>query len=150
MLIPTKLMHIALKEAKLAYEKDEVPVGCVIADNKGNIISQAHNLCRSLNDPTAHAEILAIQSACKKLKTTNLSDYQLFVTLEPCSMCAGAIGSSKISKLFFGLYDKKFGAIINGSQIFHNKHAYPPIEIFPEMLDNPSKEILNKFFAAKR
>lgn len=104
-----KYMKEALKEAKKAYEKKEVPVGCVIVkDDK--IIARAHNLKESKNDTTKHAEIIAIQKASKKLNSWRLLDCEMYVTLEPCPMCAGAIINSRISKIYIGTDDEKTGA----------------------------------------
>ena len=105
-----KFMKIALQEAKKAYNKLEVPVGCVIVKN-GEIIAKAHNLKETKYDTTKHAEILAIQKASKKLKSWRLIDCQMYVTLEPCSMCAGAIINSRIKKLYYGAKDEKTGAV---------------------------------------
>ena len=104
-----KFMKEALKEAKKAYEKDEIPVGAVIVkDNK--IIARAHNLKESKNNSICHAEILAIQKACKKLNSWRLLDCEMYVTLEPCSMCAGALINSRIKKVYIGTADEKTGA----------------------------------------
>ena len=103
-----KFMKAALKEAQKAYDKLEVPVGCVIVkDNK--IIARAHNLKETKTDTTKHAEILAIQKASKKLKSWRLTDCDMYVTLEPCSMCAGAIIQSRLNKVYYGAYDEKTG-----------------------------------------
>lgn len=150
MLIPITLMQTAINEAKIAFSKNEVPVGAVISDLKGNIIAQAHNQVISLNDPTAHAEILAIRAACTQLNITNLSNYQIFTTLEPCCMCAGAILTAKIKRIYFGLYDEKFGGIISSNKIINAKNAYPEIEIYPEMLNKTSQKLLREFFQKLR
>jgi len=150
MLIPIELMQTAINEAKIAYNKNEVPIGSVISDLNGNIIAKAHNQVLSLNDPTAHAEILAIRSACSILKTTNLSNYQIFSTVEPCCMCSGAILTAKIKRIYFGLYDEKFGGIISSNKIVNSANAYPDIEIYPEMLTQPSKKLLREFFKKLR
>ena len=104
-----KFMEEALKEAKKAYKKDEVPVGAVIVKD-GKIISRAHNLRESKNMATAHAEILAIEKASKKISSWRLVDCDMYVTLEPCTMCMGAIISSRIRNLYIGALDKKTGA----------------------------------------
>ena len=104
-----RFMKEALKEAKKAYDKLEVPVGCVIVKD-GKIISRAHNLKETKKDTTKHAEILAIQKASKKLEAWRLLDCDMYVTLEPCSMCAGAIINSRIRNLYIGTMDKKTGA----------------------------------------
>ena len=104
-----KFMKVALKEAKKAYDKEEIPVGAVIVKD-GKIIARAHNLKESSNNAISHAEILAIQKACKKLNSWRLLDCEMYVTLEPCSMCAGAIINSRISKIYIGTDDEKTGA----------------------------------------
>ena len=104
-----KFMKEALKEAKKAYEKLEVPVGCVIVKD-GKVIARAHNLKETQADTTKHAEMLAIQKASKKLKAWRLLDCDMYVTLEPCSMCAGAIINSRIRNLYIGALDEKTGA----------------------------------------
>ena len=101
-----KYMSQALKEAKKAYEKDEIPVGAIIVKNN-KIIARAHNLKESKENAICHAEILAIQKACKKLNSWRLNDCQMYVTLEPCSMCAGALINSRIDKVYIGTLDKK-------------------------------------------
>ena len=101
-----KFMREALKEAKKAYEKLEVPVGCVIVKD-GKIISRGHNLKETKKDTTKHAEIIAIQKASKKLNSWRLLDCEMYVTLEPCSMCAGGIINSRIKKIYIGHLDKK-------------------------------------------
>ena len=107
--MPEKYMKEALKEAKKAYNKKEVPVGAVIVKD-GKIIARAHNLKETKLDTTKHAEILAIQKASKKLKAWRLKDCEMYITLEPCSMCAGAIISSRIKKIYIGTMDPKTGA----------------------------------------
>lgn len=102
-------MDIALEEAKKAYEADEIPVGVVIVRD-GEIISRSHNLKESLNSPIAHAEVLAIEEACKKLNNWRLSGCDMYVTLEPCPMCASLIAQSRISKLYIGTFNKDMGA----------------------------------------
>ena len=100
-------MEIALKEAKLAKERDEIPVGAVIIDKNKNILASNGNRVIELSDPTAHAEILCIREASKKLKNERLIDCTIFSSLEPCVMCASAISYARIKKLFFGAYDHK-------------------------------------------
>lgn len=104
-----KFMKEALKEAKKAYDRDEIPVGAVIVRD-GKIIARAHNSKESSKNAVAHAEILAIQKACKKLESWRLLDCEMYVTLEPCPMCAGALINSRISKIYIGTDDEKTGA----------------------------------------
>ncbi|MDY4788000.1 MAG: tRNA adenosine(34) deaminase TadA [Bacilli bacterium] len=144
-----KFMNEALKEAKKAYKKDEVPVGCVIVkDNK--IIARAHNLKMKEQSVISHAEINAIKKASKKLKEMYLIDCDMYVTLEPCTMCSGAIIHSRLRKVYFGAYDNKTGAIVSKSQIldqdFHNHHVLYEGNI---MQDECSK-ILKEYFKEKR
>jgi tRNA(adenine34) deaminase len=119
-------MQRALRLASQAFNDDEVPIGCVIIhDNK--IIGQGHNQCESLNDATAHAEMIAITAACSTLDDWRLNECSIYVTKEPCSMCAGAIINSRIEKLYFGCYDKEFGAC--GSNL-----KYVEIQILQHLL----------------
>ena len=104
-----KLMKVAIKEGMKSLKSGDVPIGCVIADENGKIIARAHNEREKSGLPTAHAEILAINKAGKKLGRWNLSGCTLVVTLEPCVMCAGAVVNSRISTVVFGAYDKRFG-----------------------------------------
>ena len=96
-----KFMTLALKEADKAEQKEEVPIGCVIVKD-GKVVAKAHNLKQTKRLATAHAEVLAIEKACRKLKDWRLEDYEIYVTLEPCAMCAGAIASARIKKAYFG------------------------------------------------
>ena len=115
-----KFMKEALKEAKKAYEKLEVPVGAVIVKN-GKIIARAHNLKETKKDTTKHAEILAIEKASKKLNAWRLLDCEMYITLEPCSMCAGAIINSRIKKIYIGALDEKTGAAGSVLNLFDYK-----------------------------
>lgn len=138
-------MEEALKEAKKAYEKLEIPVGAVIVQN-GKIIARAHNLKESKQTALAHAEILAIQKANKKLKNWRLLDCEMYVTLEPCEMCMGAITSSRIKKLFIGTTDPKKQEKID-TQKYYEKYG---IEIEVGILQEDSEYILKEFFRTLR
>lgn len=143
-------MRIALKEAEKAAKADEVPVGCVIVRN-GEIISRAHNLREKNQQANAHAEMLAIQKASKKLGTWCLQDCDLYVTLEPCMMCTGVIGHARIKRLIYGTADPKGGTIdtlIRIKEIPHLK-TYPK-EIVSGVLQPECSEILSSFFREKR
>ncbi len=111
-------MRLALLEAKKAMGLDEVPVGAVIISNSGEVISKGHNLCIGLNDPTAHAEILAIRSACDKVSNYRLTGCILITTLEPCIMCMGALVHARIQGLVFGARDPKAGAVVSRMDFF--------------------------------
>ena len=143
-------MLLALEEAKKAANIGEVPVGAVIADVCGKIIAKTHNLRETLNDPTAHAEILAIKEAGQKLQKWRLTDLTLYVTLEPCPMCAGAILESRIRRLVYGAMDIKRGAIESMFALFGHKAFNERIEIRAGVLEDECKELLQEFFEKKR
>lgn len=141
-------MEEALKEAKKAYKKDEVPVGAVIVKD-GKIISRAHNLRESKNMATAHAEILAIEKASKKISSWRLVDCDMYVTLEPCTMCMGAIISSRIRSLYIGALDKKTGAC--GSFVDLSMYKYNhTVNIYKGILLEKCEYILKDFFKKLR
>ena len=144
-----KFMKIALKEAKKAYEKLEVPVGAVIVKN-GEVIAKAHNLKETKYDTTKHAEILAIQKASKKLESWRLLDCEMYVTLEPCSMCAGAIINSRIKKIYIGTLDKKTGAAGSVLNLFEDYKFNHKVEVEKGILKNECEEILQVFFKKLR
>lgn len=141
-------MNEAIKEAKKAYIKDEVPIGAVIVKD-GKVISRAHNLRESKQCSTAHAEILAIEKACKKLGTWRLDECDLYVTLEPCPMCAGAILQSRIRKVIFGALDRKGGSIVSNMKMYEVKgyNHYPDIDV---QLNDECSQLLKDFFKQKR
>jgi len=134
----------ALKEAKKGYFKDEVPVGSIIT--MGNrIISRGHNLCETLSDPTAHAEMQVLSSACYSLKTQYLTRCTIYTTLEPCAMCAGALFWSQINTVVFGAFDKKRGMSLIQKNILH-----PKTKIVSGVLNEKCSYILSDFFLKKR
>lgn len=138
-------MKQALKEAQKAYDKLEVPVGAVIVKD-GKVIARAHNIKETKNDTTNHAEILAIKKASKKLNSWRLLNCEMYVTLEPCSMCAGALIQSRISKVYIGAMDEKTGAcgsVLNLLQDYKFNHK---VEIQTGAMKNECEEILKKFF----
>ena len=144
-----KYMKEALKEAKKAYEKLEVPVGVVIVkDNK--IIARAHNLKETKKDTTNHAEILAIQKASKKLEAWRLNDCEMYVTLEPCSMCAGAIINSRIKKIYIGALDEKTGAAGSVLNLFEDYKFNHKVEVEKGILKEECENILKSFFKELR
>ncbi len=140
-----KFMKEALKEAKKAYEKEEVPVGCVIVKD-GKIIARAHNLKETKYDTTKHAEILAIQKASKKLKSWRLIDCDMYVTLEPCSMCAGAIINSRIRKVYYGASDEKTGAIGSVFNLLEDYKFNHKVEYQSGIMQEECEGILKEFF----
>ena len=144
-----KYMQIALKEAQKAYEKLEVPVGAVIVKN-GEIIAKAHNLKETKFDTTKHAEILAIQKASKKLKSWRLIDCEMYITLEPCSMCAGAIINSRIKKIYIGTLDKKTGACGSVLNLLEDYKFNHKVEIQTGIMQKECENILKEFFKKLR
>ncbi len=144
-----KFMKEALKEALKAEEKLEVPVGCVIVKD-GKVIARAHNQKETKFDTTKHAEIMAIQKASKKLKSWRLIDCEMYVTLEPCSMCAGAIINSRIKKLYIGTMDKKTGAAGSVLNLFEDYPFNHKVEIQKGVMQEDCEKILKDFFKKLR
>ena len=142
-------MEQALKEAKKAYKKLEVPVGAVIVKD-GKIISRAHNQKETKTDTTKHAEILAIQKASKKLKSWRLIDCEMYVTLEPCTMCAGAIINSRIKKVHIGAMDEKTGAVGSVLNLFEDYTFNHKVEYEIGILQEECENILKTFFKELR
>lgn len=139
----------ALKEAKKAYAKDEVPVGAVIVKD-GKIIARGHNLKELKCDTTKHAEIIAIQKASKKLQSWRLINCEMYVTLEPCAMCAGAMIQSRISKLYFGASDLKTGAVGSVLNLLEDYKFNHQVEFQGGILKNECENILKQFFKELR
>ena len=144
-----KFMKQALKEAKKAYEKLEVPVGAVIVKD-GKIIAKAHNLKETKTDTTKHAEILAIQKASKKLESWRLLDCEMYITLEPCSMCAGAIINSRIKKVYIGALDEKTGAAGSVLNLFEDYKFNNKVEVEKGVMQKECENILKDFFKMLR
>lgn len=138
-------MQAALNEAELAFTKGEIPVGCVIVQN-GKIISKAHNLREKTKNPLHHAEIIAIEKASEIIGDWRLSDCDIYVTLEPCVMCAGAILNSRIKNLYFGAYDFKYGACFSNDNIFYTNRENCFTTVYGGIMENECKRILNDFF----
>ena len=147
--MPSDYMVHAIQMAKQAIRLDEVPVGAVIVKND-EIIAKTHNLCQTYNDPTAHAEIIAIKLAAEKVGAQRLEDCDLYVTLEPCAMCATALSHARIRRIYFGAYDPKSGGIDHGPRIYtHNTIHHKP-ETFGGIMEQECGDILTQFFEAKR
>ena len=142
-------MKQALKEANKAYKKLEVPVGAVIVKD-GKIIARAHNQKETKTDTTKHAEILAIQKASKKLESWRLIDCEMYVTLEPCSMCAGAIINSRIKKVYIGAMDEKTGAVGSVLNLFEDYTFNHKVEAETGVMEKECQETLKKFFKELR
>ncbi len=146
----TEYMEIALNQAQKAYNCNEVPVGAVITTASGEILAQTHNLCETQKDVTAHAEILAIKKAAQKLGHARLTGCDLWVTLEPCAMCAAAIAFSRIKRLYFGAFDPKGGGVFAGPCLFNQPTIFHKPEIYGGILEDQSRTLLQSFFLEKR
>jgi tRNA(adenine34) deaminase len=142
-------MAEALKEAHKAFERDEVPVGCVIVQ-AGHIIARGHNQVEMLKDPTAHAEMLALTSATNHIGSKWLNDAVLYVTIEPCSMCAGALVLARIKEVVYGASDSKTGACGSVFDIAHSKKLNHRIKITKGVLQNECGSLVSAFFKKKR
>ena len=143
-------MREALKEAQKAFDIGEIPIGAIICDDKGNIISRGHNLRETTFDATAHAEIVAIKKACQKLKNWRLSDLTLYVTIEPCPMCAGALFMSRIKRLVYGATDWRAGGCESVFNIVNNPYLNHQIETRAGVLEDECSSIVKNFFKQAR
>ena len=143
------MMQFAIELARLAATRGEVPVGAVIVKD-GAIIATSHNLVETHQDPTAHAEMLAIRSACEIIGNTRLNECDLYVTLEPCPMCATAISFARIRRVYFGAYDPKGGGIEHGARIFNQPTCHHVPEVIGGMHEGECGELLKNFFKEKR
>lgn len=142
-------MALALKEAEAAALRGEVPVGAVVVGGD-TVVASAGNRTREFADPTAHAEMLAIREACRKLSSERLSGHDLYVTLEPCAMCAGAISFARLRRLYFGAADEKGGAVVNGVRFFTSPTCHHVPDIYPGMAENDAAALLKDFFRERR
>lgn len=142
-------MQIALDQARLAASLDEVPVGAAVVLN-GVAVASAHNRPRGMCDPTAHAEILAIRAAAQRLGRERLTGCELWVTLEPCAMCAGAIAHARIARLYYGASDPKGGAVEHGARVFHQPQTLHRPEIYSGIGEAEAAELLRGFFRDRR
>lgn len=142
-------MDMALAEARLAAQAGEVPVGCVIVF-KGDVIARARNATRRDHDPTAHAEVLAIRAACGALGSQRLPDCDLYVTLEPCAMCAAAISFARIRRLYFAASDPKTGGVEHGPKFFDQPTCHHAPEVYSGIAEADASALLRDFFAGKR
>ena len=143
-------MQEALKLAKEAATKGEVPVGALVVDDAGTILGMGANLREQDNDPTAHAEIVAIRDAANKIGNYRLDDLTMVVTLEPCGMCAGAIAQSRIKRLVFGSFDEKYGAVGSVWDLLRDTRAIYKPEVLSGVLEKECGELLSDFFTTKR
>ena len=143
-------MELALNEAVKADKKNEVPVGAIIVNKNGEIIAKAHNLVETNNNSTCHAEKLVIEKALKVIGSRFLDDCDIWVTLEPCVMCAGLIKQTRIRRLYYGAEDKKGGAVDNGVRVFSNNNAQRSIEVYGGISSTKSEQLLKDFFQKLR
>lgn len=139
-------MELALKEARKAEKKGEVPVGAVIVKD-GAVIAKAHNLRETKKNALCHAEVMAIEKACKKLSSWRLSDCDMYVTLEPCHMCMGAIIQSKIKTLYYGAYDSKCGAVISIDEVWKNDKLCHKTECYGGIMEDKCSGVIKEFFS---
>ncbi|MES2601716.1 MAG: nucleoside deaminase [Pseudomonadota bacterium] len=142
-------MDLALKQAEIAETAGEVPIGCVIVRG-GSVIAQAGNRTLADRDPTAHAEILAIREAARVTGSERLTDCDLYVTLEPCTMCAGAISFARVRRLYYGATDPKGGAVDSGVRFFASPTCHHAPEIYPSVGESEAAAMLTNFFKARR
>ena len=142
-------MALALAEARKAADAGEVPVGAVVVKD-GEVIAQAHNAPRGLNDPTAHAELLAIRLSAQALGNERLNGCELWVTLEPCAMCAGAISHARIARLYYAAADPKGGAVEHGARVFEQEQCLHRPEVYSGMGEAEAAELLRGFFRKRR
>jgi tRNA(Arg) A34 adenosine deaminase TadA len=143
-------MDDALEEAAKAFERGEVPVGAVIVETSGNIIARAGNETRGRMDPSAHAELIAIRKACNTLKTERLLNCDMYVTLEPCAMCAALIAHARIRRVYFAASDPKSGGVEQGARVFEHKQTHHVPEIYSGIGEEKAVKLLRDFFAEKR
>ncbi len=143
-------MDRALGLARAAAELGEVPIGAVMVGPDGSVIAEAHNLTRARKDPTAHAEMLVIQQAAQVLQSERLIGCDLYVTLEPCPMCAAAISFARLCRLYYGASDPKGGGVEHGARVFSHATCHHVPEIYPGLGESESRALLERFFAGLR
>jgi len=149
--LPSKRpMDLALKEAEAARDRGEVPIGAVVLGPDGTVLARAGNRTLELRDPTAHAELIAIREACAKLGSERLVGCDLYVTLEPCAMCAAAISFARIRRLYFGAADPKGGAVEHGPRFFQQPTCHHAPEVYSGIGETAAAALLKDFFAARR
>lgn len=145
-----KFMNLALEEALKAYRENEIPIGAVLIDEDGILISREHNRIEQLNDATAHAEILALRAASQKLNRRRLSDCTLYSTVEPCPMCAGSLILCRVKRLVYGATDSKFGAAESLFNVVNNPALNHRLKVTAGVLEEDCRELMKKFFAKVR
>ena len=146
----TSRMDDALTEARAAAARGEVPVGAVLCDPQGQVVATAGNRTRELSDPTAHAEILTIRAACAAAGSERLPGHVLWVTLEPCPMCAAAIRAARIATLYYGAPDPRMGGVAHGARVFDHPQCHHRPQVYDGIGAAESQALLRGFFAARR
>lgn len=146
---PASFMDLALEEAERAAARGEVPVGAVLVRG-GEVLARDGNRTLELNDPTAHAEVLVIRKACADLGSQRLPDCDLYVTLEPCAMCAGAISFARLRRVYYGAGDEKGGGVDNGGRFFHQPTCHHAPDVYSGIGEVAARQVLRKFFSARR
>jgi len=146
----TSFMALALDEARAAGARGEVPVGAVVVSPGGAVVARAGNRTRELCDPTAHAEVLAIRAACAAAGSERLAGHDLYVTLEPCAMCAGAISAARIGRLYYGAADPRSGGVAAGARVFSHAQCHHVPEVYDGIAAGEAGELLRAFFAGRR
>ena len=144
------IMQAALSLAKIAADKGDVPVGAIVVNEAGEILGTGQNLREQSNDPTAHAEVIAIRQAGEKIGSWRLDDLTIVVTLEPCAMCAGVIAQSRIKRLVFGAWDEKAGAVGSVMDVIRDPRALTKVEVVTGIMEKECSEVLSNFFNTKR
>lgn len=139
-------MKIALQEAFDAAKRGEIPVGAVVVSADGRVVARAGNYTRESCDPSAHAEVLAIRKACALLGQERLNDHDLYVTLEPCAMCAGLIAAARIRRLYYAASDPKSGGVEHGARVFNHPQSHHKPEVYPNISEAESQQLLKEFF----
>lgn len=145
-----KLMQQAISYANEAAEHNDVPVGALVVNEQGEILGTGHNLREESNDPTAHAEIVAMRNAATKIGNWRMDELTMIVTLEPCAMCAGAISQSRFKRLVFGAWDEKAGAVGSVWDVIRDQRNLNKVEVISGVLEKECSEILTNFFEGKR
>ncbi len=143
-------MKLALEQGQAAADRGEVPVGAVIIGPDGQVVAADGNRTRELNDPTAHAEILVLRAACAAAGSERLPDHDLYVTLEPCAMCAAALAAARIRRIYYGASDPKSGGVAHGARVFSHPQAHHTPEIYDGIGAEEATQLLKSFFAGRR
>ena len=143
-------MSLALDEARAAGARGEVPVGAVVVAPGGVVVARAGNRTRELSDPTAHAEVLAIRAACAAAGSERIGGHDLYVTLEPCPMCAAAISAARVARVYYGAADPKSGGVAQGPRVFSHPQCHHVPEVYDGIAGDEAASLLREFFAARR